>query len=282
MFAQALARRLSRAGIHYGWAIVAIIFFLALTTAGCMGISGALIVPLTKEFGWSTEQISVALALRIVLFGLMAPFTAALIDKYGFKSVVLVALGLIEIGLLGALVMTQALASGAVLGRHRRLRHGPYRHGAGRSGCNPLVYRAARTCGRHSQRFQRLRPTPAAAARGVARRPLRLARRALRRQLWPWSWSRWSSSSSWSTSRRTSASSPTATRATPRPMSPLRRHSAAPSRSCSNQPAARRSGCWRARSSSAVSAPMASFRPISSPSAATTACRRSRRLRRWR
>jgi hypothetical protein len=74
MFAQALARRLSRAGVHYGWAIVAIVFLLALTTAGCMGISGALIVPLTKEFGWSTEQISVALALRIVLFGLMAPF----------------------------------------------------------------------------------------------------------------------------------------------------------------------------------------------------------------
>ena len=107
MFAQALARRLSRAGVHYGWAIVAIVFLLALTTNGCMGISGALIVPLTKEFGWSTEQISVALALRIVLFGLMAPFTAALIDKYGFKSVLLVAVTLIEIGLVGALWMTQ-------------------------------------------------------------------------------------------------------------------------------------------------------------------------------
>jgi sugar phosphate permease len=107
MFAQALARRLSRAGVHYGWAIVAIVFFLALTTNGCMGISGALIVPLTKEFGWSTEQISSALALRIVLFGLMAPFTAALIDKYGFKRVLLVAVTLIEIGLLGALGMTQ-------------------------------------------------------------------------------------------------------------------------------------------------------------------------------
>ncbi len=107
MLAQALARRLKRAGIHYGWAIVAIVFLLALTTAGCMGISGALIIPLTREFGWSTEQISVALALRIVLFGLMAPFTAALIDKYGFKRVVLVALALIEIGLIGALVMTR-------------------------------------------------------------------------------------------------------------------------------------------------------------------------------
>ena len=107
MFAQALARRLQRAGVHYGWATVAIVFFLALTTAGCLGISGALIVPLTKEFGWSIEQISVALALRIVLFGLMAPFTAALIDKYGFKTVVLIAVALIEMGLVGALFMSQ-------------------------------------------------------------------------------------------------------------------------------------------------------------------------------
>src|SRR6516165_250955 len=107
MFARALARRLSRAGVHYGWAIVAIVFLLALTAQGSMGISGALIVPLTKEFGWSTEQISVALALRIVLFGLMAPFTAALIDKYGFKRVLLIALALIEVGLIGTLVMTR-------------------------------------------------------------------------------------------------------------------------------------------------------------------------------
>jgi sugar phosphate permease len=107
MLAQALARRLKRAGVHYGWATVAIVFLLLLSTAGCMGISGALIIPLTKEFGWTTEQISVALALRIVLFGLMAPFTAALIDKYGFKRVVIVALALIEIGLVGALGMTK-------------------------------------------------------------------------------------------------------------------------------------------------------------------------------
>jgi len=41
------------------------------------------------------------------LFGLMAPFTAALVDKYGFRRVVLVAVALIEIGLLGALGMTK-------------------------------------------------------------------------------------------------------------------------------------------------------------------------------
>ena len=34
MFAQALARRRARPGVPYGWAVVAIVFLLALTTAG--------------------------------------------------------------------------------------------------------------------------------------------------------------------------------------------------------------------------------------------------------
>ncbi len=120
MFAQALAQRLSRIRVDYGWAVVAIIFLMALTTAGCMGIAGALIQPPRQEFGWRTEEISGALALRVMLFGLMAPFTAALIDKYGFHRVAPVAPALIEIGLLGALVMTRAwrlvLFRGAVIG----------------------------------------------------------------------------------------------------------------------------------------------------------------------
>ncbi len=79
MFAQALAQRLSRHGVHYGWIIIAVTFLTALTTAGAVGVPGALILPLTKEFGWDTAQISSALAIRLVLFGLMAPFAAALI-----------------------------------------------------------------------------------------------------------------------------------------------------------------------------------------------------------
>ena len=34
MFAEALARRFARAAVHYGWAVVAILFLLARTTAG--------------------------------------------------------------------------------------------------------------------------------------------------------------------------------------------------------------------------------------------------------
>ncbi|MFZ0208806.1 MAG: MFS transporter, partial [Roseiarcus sp.] len=107
MLAQALSRRFADWGIHYGWAIVGVTFFVSLVTAGAMGLPGALILPLSREFGWNTEQISAALALRILLFGLMAPFAAALIERYGLKRVILSALVLISCGLLLALAMSQ-------------------------------------------------------------------------------------------------------------------------------------------------------------------------------
>jgi MFS family permease len=107
MLAQTLSRRFADWGIHYGWAIVGVTFLVSLVTAGAMGLPGALILPLSREFGWNTEQISGALALRILLFGLMAPFAAALIERYGLKRVILSALVLISCGLLLALAMSQ-------------------------------------------------------------------------------------------------------------------------------------------------------------------------------
>ena len=111
MFAQWPARRLAAVldgfGIHYAWVVVLVTFVVALTTAGAVGIPGALILPLGKEFGWDTAEISSALALRLALFGLMAPFAAALIERYGMRRVVLAAILLIVGGLLGALAMTR-------------------------------------------------------------------------------------------------------------------------------------------------------------------------------
>ena len=107
MFAQALSRWLTARGIHYGWAIVGVTFLVSVTTAGAMGLPGAFILPLGREFGWNTDQISGALALRILLYGLMAPFAASLIERYGLKRMILSALTLVASGLLLSLVMTK-------------------------------------------------------------------------------------------------------------------------------------------------------------------------------
>ena len=63
---------------------------------------------LEKEFGWSTTQISSALSIRLLLFGLMAPFAAALMVRFGLRNVVMSALTIITIGLLASLAMTEA------------------------------------------------------------------------------------------------------------------------------------------------------------------------------
>jgi MFS family permease len=102
-FAAALARR----NIHYGWVVVGVTFLTMLVTAAAMGTPGVLIVPLEHEFGWNNEQISSALALRLMLFGLFGPFAAAFMNRFGVRAVIVCAVILITSGLLASMAMTQ-------------------------------------------------------------------------------------------------------------------------------------------------------------------------------
>ena len=115
-----LASLLSRHGIHYGWIVAATTFLTMLATAGAVGAPGVMIGPLQREFGWTNADISAALAIRLVLFGLMGPFAAALMNRFGVKPVVSSALLLIAAGLFGSFAMTRvwelALLWGVVMG----------------------------------------------------------------------------------------------------------------------------------------------------------------------
>lgn len=107
MLSSFLAPALARRGIHYGWAMVAATFLTMLATAAAMGMPGVLLLPLQREYGWSTADVSGPLAMRLLLFGLMAPFSAALLTRYGFKRVVASAMCLIVGGLGLSLGMTE-------------------------------------------------------------------------------------------------------------------------------------------------------------------------------
>ena len=107
MISNWLSAALARRNIHYGWVMVGVTFLTALVSAGAVGAPGVFIVPLQKEFGWSTAQISSALSIRFVLFGLMAPFAAALMNRYGLRNVTLSALLVVVSALAASLAMTQ-------------------------------------------------------------------------------------------------------------------------------------------------------------------------------
>ena len=102
-----LAAAMAERNLYYGWVVAGSTFLVMLATAGAMGAPGVIIQPLEKEFGWSTAQISVALAVRLALFGLIAPFAAAFINRFGVRPVVVSAVAMIVAGILASMAMTQ-------------------------------------------------------------------------------------------------------------------------------------------------------------------------------
>jgi predicted MFS family arabinose efflux permease len=86
---------------------VAAVAFLALIgAAGFRAAPGALMVPLHHEFGWSTSVMSLAVGINLLLYGLTAPFAAALMDRFGIRQVVAGALTLVALGAGGSVLMT--------------------------------------------------------------------------------------------------------------------------------------------------------------------------------
>lgn len=107
MLSTPLAATLARRDIHYGWVVVAVTFLSMLVSAGAVGAPGVLLLPLQREFGWDTADISLAMAIRLLLFGLMGPFAAAMINRFGVRRMVLSSLMLVGGGLLASLAMRE-------------------------------------------------------------------------------------------------------------------------------------------------------------------------------
>lgn len=82
--------------VHYAWVIALVTFVVMLITAGVRATPGLFMVPLEAEFGWSRAVISASIAVNIALFGLIGPFAASVMDRWGLRRVVLGALALMS------------------------------------------------------------------------------------------------------------------------------------------------------------------------------------------
>jgi sugar phosphate permease len=90
-----------RAGgqIHYAWVIVAVTFLVLLVSAGMRSGPSVLIVPLEETFGWSRATISFAIAVTLLVYGLVGPFAAGLMTRFGTRATMLGSLALMLLGL---------------------------------------------------------------------------------------------------------------------------------------------------------------------------------------
>ncbi|MFJ2594555.1 MFS transporter [Streptomyces erythrochromogenes] len=97
-----------RAGrVHRAWYVAAVAFVTIIGAAGFASLPGLLIEPLHEEFGWSRGTIGVAVSVNLALYGITAPFAAALMDRFGIRRVVAVALTVIAGGAVATVWMTE-------------------------------------------------------------------------------------------------------------------------------------------------------------------------------
>ena len=84
--------------MHYGWIVAGIVFAMLLCSAGVRATPGVLIIPIEKALGWERTTVSSAVALNLVLFGLMGPFAGSAMLRFGIRRTVLTGLTLLVIG----------------------------------------------------------------------------------------------------------------------------------------------------------------------------------------
>ncbi|WP_190157555.1 MFS transporter [Streptomyces litmocidini] len=94
--------------VHRAWFVAAVTFVTIIGAAAFASLPGLLIEPLHEEFHWSRGTIGFAVSVNLALYGLTAPFAAALMDRFGIRRVVAVALGVIALGSLLTVWMTAA------------------------------------------------------------------------------------------------------------------------------------------------------------------------------
>jgi MFS family permease len=92
--------------IHPAWWVAVVTFLTIIGAAGFRSTPGVLMTPLHDEFGWPMGVIGGAVSVNLVLFGLAAPFSAALMERLGIQRVIAVALLLVSAGSLLPVWMT--------------------------------------------------------------------------------------------------------------------------------------------------------------------------------
>src|SRR5436305_12585552 len=106
--------------LHYAWIVAGVTFLTLLVAAGLRAAPGVLIGPLETGFGWARAAISFAIGLNIFLYGLIGPFAAAVMDRFGLRRTMLAALACIAAGVSLTPLMTRpwqlVLLWGAVVG----------------------------------------------------------------------------------------------------------------------------------------------------------------------
>jgi len=94
-------------GQNYAFVAAGAVFFALMAAAGLRAAPGVLMLPLERAFGWDRGTVSMAAAVGIFIYGLTGPFAAALMQSFGVRRTVLLALVLMSVSTALSALMTE-------------------------------------------------------------------------------------------------------------------------------------------------------------------------------
>lgn len=92
--------------IHRAWPVALVAGLTIVAAAAFTAMPGVLMEPLHNEYAWPRGSIGLAASVNMILYGLIAPFAAALMDRFGLQKVALAALMVVAAGAALTTVMT--------------------------------------------------------------------------------------------------------------------------------------------------------------------------------
>ena len=81
-------------------------FLVLIASAAFRSSQGVMIVPIEEDLGWSRTITSLAISVNLVIYGVTAPFAAALMERFGIRRIAIGALALLSLGTGLTAVMT--------------------------------------------------------------------------------------------------------------------------------------------------------------------------------
>ncbi|AMO23429.1 MFS transporter [Ramlibacter solisilvae] len=106
--------------LHYAWVMLALTFLYSVFITSALGVPAVLILPMSRELGWSIGELAAPQGLRLAIFGLCAPLAGGLMLRYGPRVMTAISGALLLAGMLMSITMTSKwelwLGMGILLG----------------------------------------------------------------------------------------------------------------------------------------------------------------------
>ncbi|MFC4638246.1 MFS transporter [Deinococcus hohokamensis] len=87
----------TRRPFFYGWVVVAVTVVALLLAAGARSAPGVFLLPMQQDLGFSRGDLSLTASLGLLVFGLAAPLSGRLMDRFGPRRVASVGLLLVAL-----------------------------------------------------------------------------------------------------------------------------------------------------------------------------------------